>query len=264
MLQGCAHHLAHAQQLYPCYTPGSICSVAKTKQQQQLIRVRRLLTKHLHLKQAWCAVHVCRFRTLLRFSWHAVLVNMVSCLVLALTAQRAAAAVSKAALLAVPVEVLQEQPARYALTAPTVPASTLLAVPGNVSAVVLRGSIESIAEAADAAAADTKAAMLGDSPAAAVGLLASLPAWLLPMAWLVVTHFAVARNSARLEQLSTTTVPLALLLPVSLQERTDGRIWGASCPAISSTHVPMHARNNMRSEHVVDTQQPLPVNVIGF
>jgi hypothetical protein len=146
---------------------------------------------------------------------------MVSGLVLALTVQRAAAVVSKAALLAVPVEVLQEQPAGYTLTAAAaaVPPSTLLAVPGNVSAVVLRGSMESVAEAADIAAAVAKAAMFGNSPAATVGLLASLPAWLLPMAWLVITYFAVARNSARLEQLSTVTVPLALLLPVSLQER---------------------------------------------
>jgi hypothetical protein len=153
-----------------------------------------------------------------------VLVNMVSCLVLALTAQHATAAVSKAALLAVPVAVLQGQPEGYALTAAAVPPSTLLAVAGNVSAVVLSGSMESVAEAADAAAVDTKAAGLGDSPAAAVGLLASLPAWLLPMAWLVVTYLAVARSSARLEQLSTITVPLALLLPVSLQEQAQQQV----------------------------------------
>jgi hypothetical protein len=148
---------------------------------------------------------------------------MVSCLVLALTAQHATAAVSKAALLPVPVAVLQGQPEGYALTA-AVPPSTLLAVAGNVSAVVLSGSMESVAEAADAAAAGAKPAVPGNSPAAAVGLLASLPAWLLAMAWLVVTYLAVARSSARLEQLSTITVPLALLLPVSLQEQAKQQV----------------------------------------
>lgn len=161
-------------------------------------------------------LRLCRFKTLLRFSWHALLVNTVSCLVLALTAQRAEAAGTKAALLTVPLSAMHEQAARFASAGAAVVPSALLTAPGNISAVLLNGG--SIAGGADAAAAAPPSASQGaaGSSAAVTGLLGSLPVWLLPMAWLVVTHLAVARNSRRLEQLSTTTVPLTLLLPVSL------------------------------------------------
>ncbi|WIA35326.1 hypothetical protein OEZ86_003781 [Tetradesmus obliquus] len=156
---------------------------------------------------------VSRFKTLLRFSWHALLVNTVSCLVLALTAQRAEAAGTNAALLTVPLSAMHEQAARFGSAGAAVVPSALLTAPGNLSAVLLNGG--SIAGGADAAAAALPSASQGaaGSSAAVTGMLASLPVWLLPMAWLVVTHLAVARNSKRLEQLSTATVPLALLLP---------------------------------------------------
>jgi hypothetical protein len=168
-----------------------------------------------------CVLHLrlCRFKTLLRFSWHAVLVNIVSCLVLALTAQRAETAATTAALLKVPISAMQQQqPAPFASAGAAAMPSALVAAPGNFSAVLLNESMAGGATAAAAIAPASYAA--AGSSAAVTGLLASLPAWLLPMAWLVVTHLAVARNSKRLEQLSTKTVPLAMLLPVSLLKST--------------------------------------------
>jgi hypothetical protein len=152
---------------------------------------------------------VSRFRTLLRFSWHAALVNMVSCLVLALTAQHTEAAARGAALLTVPLTAVQEQPVRFSSAGVAVVQPALMAAPGNVSAVLLDGGLTGNGQ---------------EGRSAVTGLLASLPAWLLPMAWLIVAHFTVARNSKRLEQLSTATLPLALLLPVSAQEHVQQHI----------------------------------------
>lgn len=173
---------------------------------------------------------MCRFRTLLRFSWHAMLVNIVNCVVLALAAHQAATAQAGQAVVNIPVSLTGtlQLPlhSSAAAAAPVATAATPAAGMFGNSSNTQAGSrvaaaAATLAKAAVLAAQTTDAAAAGASISGSrdrhrvTGLLASLAAWVVPAAWLLLAYLAVARNSSRLQLISTATMPMLLLLPVS-------------------------------------------------
>lgn len=70
--------------------------------------------------------------------------------------------------------------------------------------------------AAGGAAGGSSAPLVNSPTSPAVsGLLATVGLYSLPLTWLVVTYLAVRRNSSKLELLSTITMSMLVLLPVS-------------------------------------------------